>query len=148
MIVSMIFIKQILIINELIYIDNVQNNKRKADELGYVYLKIQQYEKEIEHLKIHIQSLKEIHNKELENQAEMFRRLLQEQKDEIRQRLINATTKIKLLNRQKKRRDTKIDNLLKEAKDKKILNNQSYDILNKDFRSTFAHIVHKKVKKK
>lgn len=112
------------------------------DELGEAHLRMQQFEKDIEHLKTHIQSLKESHNSELEEQAKMFRRLLQEQKDKMRQKLQNATKKLKLLNRQKKRRDAKIDNLLKQAKDKKILDNESYNILHKDFKSTFAHLVH------
>lgn len=109
------------------------------DELGEAHLRMQQFEKDIEHLKTHIQ-LTESHNSELEEQAKMFRRLLQEQKDKMRQKLQNATKKLKLLNRQKKRRDAKIDNLLKQAKDKEIL--ESYNILHKDFKSTFAHLVH------
>lgn len=122
--------------------ENIGNKRKAMDELGEAHLRMQQFEKDIEHLKTHIQSLTESHNSELEEQAKMFRRLLQEQKNKMRQKLQNATKKLKLLNRQKKRRDAKIDNLLKQAKDKKILDNESYNILHKDFKSTFAHLVH------
>ncbi|CAL1682557.1 unnamed protein product [Lasius platythorax] len=122
--------------------ENIRNKRKAMDELGEAHLRMQQFEKDIKHLKTHIQSLTESHNSELEEQAQMFRRLLQEQKDKMRQKLQNATKKLKLLNRQKKKRDAKIDNLLKQAKDKKILDNESYNILHKDFKSTFAHLVH------
>jgi len=42
------------------------------DELGEAHLRMQQFEKDIEHLKTHIQSLTESHNSELEEQAKMF----------------------------------------------------------------------------
>lgn len=125
----------------IIYVENIQNKRKAMDELGEAHLRMQQFEKDIGHLKTHIQSLKEIHNGELEKQSKMFRRL-QEQNDKMRQKLKNATKKIKLLNRQKKTRDAKIDNLLKQAKDKKILDNESYNILHKDFKGTFARLVH------
>lgn len=38
--------------------------------------------------------------------------------------------------------------MLKEAKDTKVLTDESYDILNKDFQNTFAHIVHNEIRNK
>lgn len=86
-----------------IAVENVRNHKRQArDKLADAYLQIQHLEKQIALLETNVQSLKETYSKELQNQAEKFRCLLQEQKDKMKNRIITATTKIKLLNRQKK----------------------------------------------
>lgn len=66
----------------------------------------------------------------------------------MKNKLSVATSKIKLLNRQRKRLNGKLNDLLKEAKDKKMLDDNSYTILNNDFQNTFAHIVKNEKKNK
>lgn len=88
-----------------------------------------------------VHSTKTHYEKQLENVVKMFHRLLQKQKDFMKNKLTSALKKAKLFNRQKKRLNVKIADLLKKAKNQKILSEESYDILSSEFESTFNHIV-------
>lgn len=117
------------------------NCKRRTDDGEDAVIKIEYLVKEIESLEDQVNTLKEMHTKELQRQAEVFQNLMDEQKEKLQQRIKSATIKIKLLNKQIKRRDTKISDLLERAKQQQILNAESYETINMDFQNTFTHIV-------
>ncbi|KAM0728872.1 hypothetical protein ACS0PU_004226 [Formica fusca] len=96
---------------------------------------------ENERLTALVQSLRDNHIKQLQNQADMFQHLLREQKDFMKNKLTAALTKVKLMNPQKQRLNVKMTDLLKDAKSKKILHEESYDILSSEFKATFKYIL-------
>lgn len=96
---------------------------------------------ENERLTAFVQSLKDNHKKQLQNQANMFQHLLREQKNIWKNKLTSTLTEIKLLSRQKRRLHVKLIDLLKDAKNKKILHKESYEILSSEFETTFKHIL-------
>ncbi|RLU19470.1 hypothetical protein DMN91_008027 [Ooceraea biroi] len=98
----------------------VRTNKCLPTNEPNLELQIKTLKADNERLRALVQSLKDDHTRQLENQAEMFRHLLREQKEVMKNKLTSALNKVKLLKRQRKRLDVKITDL-KKAKDKKII---------------------------
>ncbi|XP_070157920.1 uncharacterized protein [Polyergus mexicanus] len=125
------------LVEEIMYINKcAPTNEADDSESQIKTLKV-----ENKRLTALVQSLRDNHIKQLQNQADMFQHLLREQKDFMKNKLTAALTKVKLLNRQKQRLNVKMIDLLKEAKSKKILHEESYDILSSEFEATFKYII-------
>lgn len=59
----------------------------------------------------------------------------------MQNKLKSALTKVKLLRRQRQRLNVKLIDILKDARNKKILREESFEILSNEFESTFKHIL-------
>lgn len=80
---------------------------------------------ENERLTALMQSLKDDHTKQLQHQADMFQYMLQNQKKVMQNKLTSALTKVKLLRRQRQRLNIKLIDILRDARNNKILYKES-----------------------
>jgi len=100
--------------------------------------KIQKLEEENNKLKHTLQSVQKNFEKRLQSQADTLKCLIEDQKRKSKTKLDTKSKQLKTLRIKIKRKDSKIKDLLKVAKDTKMLSNTSYNILSNDFGESFS----------
>lgn len=115
--------------------------KRAADEIpNEIDIKYRKLEEENIKLKNEINSLKEEYEKQLNNQAHMFKTLIEKEKNALKQKLFVEQNKSLNLKKKKERIKTKLENVIEELRNSKAVSNEMYDILSSDINSVSSKL--------
>ncbi|XP_032684187.1 uncharacterized protein LOC116850254 [Odontomachus brunneus] len=111
-----------------------------TDTLQRTNIKYCKLENENKELKAIISCLRQNYERQLNNQANMFKNLIEKEKNNCKEKLILEKKKLKLLNRKTSRKNIRIDNLMHQLKESKTISNKTYDMLSSDLGCVSAQI--------
>ncbi|XP_067204515.1 THAP domain-containing protein 5-like [Linepithema humile] len=118
-----------------------ESQKRESTNiLQRTNIKCRKLEDENKKLKAMISSLTQDYEKQLNNQADMFKTFIEKEKKNWKEKLVFEKNKIKLLNRKTNRKEIQIDNLIHKLKDSKTINDETYDMLSSDLGKVSSEI--------
>ncbi|XP_067203721.1 THAP domain-containing protein 1-like isoform X2 [Linepithema humile] len=118
-----------------------ESQKRESTNiLQKTNIKCRKLEDENKKLKAMISSLTQDYEKQLNNQADMFKTFIEKEKKNWKEKLVFEKNKIKLLNRKTNRKEIQIDNLIHKLKDSKTINDETYDMLSSDLGKVSSEI--------
>lgn len=103
-------------------------------------MKYRKLEEENINLKKEISFLKEEFEKQLNNQADMFRTLIEKEKNALKQKFFMEKNKSLSLKKKKERIKTKLENVIEELRNSKAISNETYDILSSDINTVSSKL--------
>lgn len=91
-------------------------------------------------MKVIIKSLTQSYEEKLNNQADMFRSLMEKERNALKEKLIVRKNKFKSLEKKSNRTQRKLETVMQALKTSKTLSNEAYDIVSSDMSSISSQI--------